>query len=94
MALPQVLQLSSLYQLPELLEAARMELVSQLTTDNAVLLLIELDKHSMGLEDGAKDRVVKFIKDNAREVVKGPHWKEFVTSYADLVTDIMLALVS
>ena len=87
----ELIHLASFYQLPELLEAAMLQLVSQLTTDNAVRVLVELDKHALVLEDGAKDKVVKFIKENVREVVMGPDWEEFVRNYEGLVTEIMLA---
>ena len=85
----ELLHLASFYQLPELLEAARLQIVSQLNTDNAVRILVELDKYGMDLEE--KEKVVKFIKENVREVVKGTDWKEFARNHVDLVTEIMLA---
>ena len=90
----ELLQLASLYQLHELQEAARLQIVSQLSKDNAVRILVELDKHCLDvevLEVTTKDQVIKFIKDNVKEVVKGPDWKEFEKSYGYLVTEIMLA---
>ena len=83
--------MASFYQLPELLGSARQQLVSQLNTDNAINILVELGKYGLDLEDGCKDKAVKFIKENFREVKKGTDWKDFVVSYNDLLDDIILA---
>ena len=45
-------------------------------------------------DDGeVKEKVIGFIKKNAREVVEVEDWKVFVKNYPDLVTDIVKAIV-
>ena len=64
----------------------------RLTAGNAVKTLVNLDKFAA--DDGAvKEKVIGFIKKNAREVVEVEDWKVFVKNYPDLVTDIVKAIV-
>ena len=52
---------------------------------------MELGKYSLDLEDGCKDKAVKFVKENFTEVKKGTDWKDFVMSYNNLLDDIILS---
>ena len=69
-------------------------LLAGLTVENAVLLLIQTDRHSEGDSDGVKGEVVDFINTNARQVMKSEHWKQFANSHGDLMTEIMMAMAS
>ena len=52
-----------------------------------------MDKYAAN-DDVVKERVIDFIKKNAREVVKKKDWKVFCENYAHLVGDIMIAFVN
>ena len=69
-------------------------LLSGLTVENAVLLLIQIDRHSEGDSDGVKKEVIDFIKNNAKQVIVSEHWKQFANSHGDLMTEIMMAMAS
>ena len=90
-----LLDLAMQYQLPGLGEACKEAIIEGLTPQNAVVSLIQLDKYVGGKnEEVWKNRVLEFIKKNAKAVVKGEHWKTFVKNYEDLVTDIVTCLAS
>ena len=90
-----LLDLAMQYQLPGLGEACKEAIIEGLTPQNAVVSLIQLDKYIGGKnEEVWKNRVLEFIKKNAKAVVKGEHWKTFVKNYEDLVTDIVTCLAN
>ena len=54
---------------------------------------MNLDKFSA--DDGeVKEKVIGFIKMNARQVVEGEDWKVFMKNYGDLVTEIVKAMAN
>ena len=91
----EVLDLAMQYQLAELAEVCKEAIVEGLSTTNAVISLIQLDKYGGNYGDEIwKNKVLDFIKKNAKDVVKGEHWKMFVKNYEDLVTDIVKCLAN
>ena len=66
--------------------------VRKLTAGNAVKTLVNLDKFAA--DDGeVKEKVIGFIKKNAKKVVEGKDWKVFYENHANLVADIIKAIV-
>ena len=69
------------------------DLFRRLTVENAVETLVNMDKFAAN--DGVvKEKVIGFIKKNAKKVVEGKDWKVFCENYAYLVADIMMAFVN
>ena len=52
-----------------------------------------MDKYAAN-DDVVKEKVIGFIKKNARKVVEGKDWKVFCENYAMLVADIIKVIVS
>merc|ERR1711874_767610 len=74
------------YGLELLTKACEEAFVEELTDGNAVRTLIIIDRY-VPLSDVRK-KVLEFIWDNARRVMKSEDWKQFVKTYPDLVTDL------
>jgi len=81
---------SDMYGLDLLTEACQSSLVDNLSPDNAVQTLIMIDKvkHTSKLE--YRQKVLIYVKKEADQVVKAKDWKQFVQTYPDLVTEIVL----
>ena len=88
----ELLHLASFYRLPELEKASKEELVRGLTAENAVEILVNVDKYAPD-DSKVKEIVIGFIKMNAREVVEGKDWQVIAKNYSKLVTDIVKAIV-
>ena len=65
----------------------------RLTAENAVETLVNMDKYAAN-DDVVKEKVIGFIKKNAKKVVEGKDWKVFYENYANLVADIIKAIVN
>ena len=52
-----------------------------------------MDKYAAN-DDVVKEKVIGFIKKNAKKVVEGKDWKVFYENYANLVADIIKAIVN
>ena len=88
----EMLQLASLYQLHDLAAASRKMLFWQMTAENAVMTLVNLDKYEETDEE-AKKEVIMFIKKSARDVVDSDDWDVFQANYGSLVKEIFKAIV-
>ena len=63
-----------------------------MTTDNAVMVLVNLDRYEETDEE-AKKEVIKFIKKNAKDVVDSDDWDVFQANYGSLVKEVFKAIV-
>jgi len=81
--------LSDMYGLNDLTVACETSLVKNLSPDNAVEILIMLDKVKHLKSDHRQD-VLTYIKREADKIVKSKDWKMFVQNYPDLVTEIII----
>ena len=75
-----LLDLAKNYDLPDLALACKKAVLAGLTNENAVRILIELDKFKVAEDDEAKNAVIHFNKKHCREVMKSPDWPQFVKS--------------
>ena len=89
----EMLQLATFYQLDDLAAASRKILLWQMTADNAVMTLVNLDRYEETGEE-AKQLVIKFIKKNARDVVGSEDWDVFQATYGSLVKEVIEAIVN
>ena len=84
---PELIQVSDKYQLEILVEACAEALVEELTNENAMKTLVLIDRYAQ--TSGHRKKVLDFVCENARRVMKSADWKEFQKSYPDLVTNIL-----
>ena len=89
----ELLELARQYQLPKLVIACRKAMLKDLTKENAVNTLIQLDQADP-LDEAKmkvdKDEVIKFIEKNFMDIVKDKQFKTFVSNYPDLMTEMYL----
>ena len=89
----ETLQPATFYQLHDLAAASRKILLWQMTTENAVMTLVNLDRYKENDEE-AKQQVIKFIKKNAQDVVGSKDWDIFQANYGSLVKEIIEAIIN
>merc|ERR550519_1091219 len=86
----ELIAMSDMYALDLLTVACGTSLVNKLSPDNAVETLIIIDKLKHVSKMDQRQRVLDYIKKELDEVVKMKDWKEFVQTYPDLFTEILL----
>jgi len=86
-----LIDLADRYNLQDLIEICESSLVDNLTIENVVETFIAIDLHVPGSQQ--RQKLLDFIKAEAAQVVKTPHWRKFVVKYPDLVTEIFLSAV-
>merc|ERR1719508_584077 len=85
-----LINLADSYDLQDLMEICESSLINNLTVEGVIETLIAIDLHCPNSQN--RQKIVDFIKEEATQVVKSSHWKEFVVKYPDLVTEIVLSL--
>jgi len=86
-----LIDLADRYNLQDLIEICESSLVDNLTIENVVETFIAIDLHVPRSQQ--RQKLLDFIKAEAVQVVKTPHWRKFVVKYPDLVTEIFLSAV-
>ena len=66
--------------------------LAKVSVENSINNLIIIDRYIPG--SIIRSRILKFIKVNAKEIVKTKDWKKFVQCYPDLVTDVFVFLAT
>ena len=85
----ELLKVANFYEVLDLKEAVKEELVKRLDTENLLETLVEVDRCITEDEDVTRSNIVNFIRKNIKKVMEGEDWKVFVNNHGDLVTIIM-----
>jgi len=86
-----ILKAADEYELLELKQKCEKNLCSHLTIHNCLDHLITADLHNA---TNLKDLAVKYVVENAQEVTHLPSWKEKLTAYPDIFTQVFSELAN
>ena len=87
----ELIQKADLYGLDLLTKACVASMVKNLSSDNALEVLIIVDKLNYVPKPEHRQKIVAFIKKEANQVAKSNDWERFLQNYPSLVTEIFLS---
>ena len=83
----EMLQLATFYRLHNLAVAFRKMLLWQLSAENTVMTLVNMERYEETDEE-TNNAVINFIKKNARDVVNSDDWDIFQSNHGSLVQEV------
>jgi len=87
-----LIHLAQKYDLKDLLKACERSLVNNMAVENVINTLITLDLYVPTSE--YRQKVIEFIKSNAKEVIKVKDWTKFLQNYPNLATEVFLSFAN
>lgn len=85
----EMIHVAEKYKLETLIVACENSLINNLSVDNVINTLINVDLYLPKSEH--RQKILDFINSNAAEVIKSNDWMKFIQNYPKLVTELYMA---
>jgi len=88
----EVLALADFFEVMELKDAAKEEMIRQLSASNALGTLVEVDRHMQEDQGATKAVVIEYIRVHVKKVMASDDWKANAKGQPGLMEEILAAL--